>query len=428
MAQRAELSLALARATFAAGRIPESLDHCTAAAELAEQVGAAATVAGAALAVSGIGSNEVMSVVDDLCRRALDLLPSDRSALRARLLAQRAMAAAEREDVPALHELSTQALELAETSADPDAILDAVHARQLALSVPGRTADQAALAARAIEVGAAAEQPLATMWGHVWMADAGFGTGDLPLVDASLVHLDRVATTRNLPLARWHHLRIRGARALLVGAMDEATAATRRRVPSRTMMDDVSMSGISDAFDTQMFILRGVVDDIDTTQRMLRSAPQIPLVRVFWPIALALAGRTEAARSAFEEFRHLPAVAARGPRWAPLLTQIGIGAVLLDDAETAEQVYRQLIPFRGEYSASGGILSDGAWSRQLADLARTAGHRDEAIELYRRGHRAEHSDRRATVRGARPPRAGGHVGHGRRRRARRGPHTGHGSG
>ena len=383
VAQRAELSLALARATFAAGRIPESLDHCTAAAELAEQVGAAATVAGAALAVSGIGSNEVMSVVDDLCLRALDLLPSDRSALRARLLAQRAMAAAEREDVPALHELSTQALELAETSADPDAILDAVHARQLALSVPGRTGEQTALAARAIEIGAAAEQPLATMWGHVWMADAGFGTGDLPLVDASLVHLDRVATIRNLPLARWHHLRIRGARALLVGEMGEAMACNEAARALGNEMDDVSMIGISDAFDTQVFILRGVVDDLDTTQRMLRSAPQIPLVRVFWPIALALAGRTEAARSAFEEFRHMPATAPRGPRWAPLITQIGIGAVLLDDAETAEQVYRQMIPYRDDYLPSGGLLSIGAAARTAADLARTAGHRSEAIGLYR---------------------------------------------
>ncbi|HEY5856084.1 MAG TPA: AAA family ATPase [Aldersonia sp.] len=383
VAERADLSLALARAAFAAGRIPESLEHCTAAAALAEQVGNVETVAGAALVVSGIGSNEVMSVVDDLCRRALALLPADRPALRARLVAQRAMAASEGEDVSSSHELSTQALELAELSGDSDAILDGVHARHLALSVPGNGAEQAALAARAIEIGTGAEQPLATMWGYVWMADAGFGSGDLALVDASLGQLDRVAAARHLPLARWHHLRIRGARALLTGQMDEAMECNEAARALANEMDDVSMSGISDAFDTQVFLLRGKVDDLDKTLRMLRSAPQMPLVRVFWPLALALEDRTDAARAAFEEFRHLPATAPRGPRWAPLLAQIGIGAVLLDDAETAEQVYRELVPFRDEYVPSGGILSIGSFARPIADLARTAGHRDEAIGLYR---------------------------------------------
>ncbi|MGK2316107.1 ATP-binding protein [Gordonia rhizosphera] len=222
--RRRDLLIAAARAEFAAGQIATSLDRCCCAADLGESVGDGGTVAEAALIVSGIGSAPVMGVVDELCGRALDMLPDGDPALHARLLAQRALAAAEREDVAALRMLSETALGLAERSADPDALLDAVHARHLALTASGHEREREQLARRAIAIADRAGQPLATMWGHVWMADAGFGTGDLALIETALTELERVAARRHLRLARWHALRLRAALALLRGDIAQAIA------------------------------------------------------------------------------------------------------------------------------------------------------------------------------------------------------------
>ncbi|MGV9710953.1 ATP-binding protein [Gordonia sp. NPDC003424] len=379
---RRRLLVDTARAEFAAGRIALSLDHCCSAADLGELAADPAATADAALVVNGIGSPEVVGVVDDLCRRALAMVPESDHATRARLLAQRAMAAAEREDGPTSTSLSASALEYAERGTDPDALLDAIAARHLCLAGGGHETEREMLARRAIDIADRSTRPLATMWGHIWMADAGFGTGNLVLVERELTELDRVATRRHLPLAQWHAQRVRAALALVRGDIAAARGHNAAAAALAEAIDDVSLRGISDAFTAQVCILRGQVDDLEATRRMIRVAPQIRLVRVFLPLMLAIAGERDEAREAFEEFRHLPQTGGGGPRWTPLLVQIGYVAVILDDAETAEAVLSQVVQLRDDYGPAGGVASLGAFARVLGDLARTAGRPDEAVELY----------------------------------------------
>ena len=69
-----------------------------------------------------------------ICERALARLPSDEFALRSRLLAQIAVAMAERQGGTRSAELASAALVAAERSGDPAAELDAIAARHLAIT------------------------------------------------------------------------------------------------------------------------------------------------------------------------------------------------------------------------------------------------------------------------------------------------------
>ncbi|HEY2239068.1 MAG TPA: AAA family ATPase [Streptosporangiaceae bacterium] len=94
-ALRAELTVELAQAEFVAGHVEASLEHCQAAARLAEAAGRPDLLAAAALVITGMGDPVTTMTVDALCAAALDAAPAGDTTLRARLRARQAMAASE---------------------------------------------------------------------------------------------------------------------------------------------------------------------------------------------------------------------------------------------------------------------------------------------------------------------------------------------
>ncbi|MFH5210718.1 AAA family ATPase [Antrihabitans sp. NCIMB 15449] len=382
----AELNLQLAIAEFAGGRIGESIEQCVRAADYAEQADRPDLIGAAALVVHGVSSKPILETVERLCVAALRTLPADATTLRSRLFAQRSLAASEDENPSAAMELSATALELAEQSGDPDAVLDGLHARHVALSAPQFVEQRRELCARAIEIDWTARQPLAALWGHVWNIDAGLQLGDLGLVDRSLAMIEQVATTRKLPLAWWHLHRCRATRAALVGDYVAAQNHTESARKSAEAMGDSSLVGLYHAFQTQIVIIRGVVPDFDSQMAMLQAAPQIGLVRIFVPINLALAGDIDGARAAFEEFRTVPDTLEVGPRWAAMLFHVAIAADLLADAEVAEKVFAKVRDLHCYYSCDGGgaLFCSGSMARVIGDMARTCGRLDDAVDEYRR--------------------------------------------
>ncbi|MBJ8341629.1 AAA family ATPase [Antrihabitans sp. YC3-6] len=382
----AELNLQLAIAEFAGGRIGASIEQCVRAADYAEQADRPDLIGAAALVVHGVSSKPILETVERLCVAALRTLPADATTLRSRLFAQRSLAASEDENPSAAMELSATALELADHSGDPDAILDGLHARHVALSAPQFVEQRRELCARAIEIDWTARQPLAALWGHVWNIDAGLQLGDLGLVDRSLAMIEQVATTRKLPLAWWHLHRCRATRAALVGDYVAAQNHTESARKSAEAMGDSSLVGLYHAFQTQIVIIRGVVTDFDSQMAMLQAAPQIGLVRIFVPINLALAGDIDGARAAFEEFRTVPDTLEVGPRWAAMLFHIAIAADLLADAEVAEKVFTKVRDLHCYYSCDGGgaLFCSGSMARVIGDMARTCGRLDDAVDEYRR--------------------------------------------
>jgi DNA-binding CsgD family transcriptional regulator/tetratricopeptide (TPR) repeat protein len=383
---RAELTLDAARAEFVAGHIEASLAHCQSAARLAEDAGRPDILAAAALVITGVGDPVTTAAVDGLCATAIHAVPAGDTALRARLRSRQAIAAAETGAGNRARELSAEALALAERSDDPDALLDGIHARHVALSAPQFLAERHELATRACQLAHQARQPLAELWGHVWLVDAAFQAGDLAAVDYELGRIEQFAAYRKHGLAWWHLHRLRATRAALVGDLDAAVAHNEAARAVALQIGAGSTTGLYYAFLNQLALLRGTIDReaAEATLAMLQQVPGIPLVRIFIPLIYALLGERDLARATFEEFRHMPGTVEVGLRWAALLAHIGITAVMLDDTETADRVYTELSGLAPTYAAdgSGPVFCIGSLQRPIGDLALTTGRVDEAIRRY----------------------------------------------
>jgi DNA-binding CsgD family transcriptional regulator/tetratricopeptide (TPR) repeat protein len=384
-AELAEIAVELARARFAAEQVPESIDACVLAADLAEAAARPDLLAEAALVIHGIGSIDVYRVIRGLCDRALAQLPAHDSVIRARLLAQIAVAAAEDEAGPVAQVLSARALAAAEASGDPTAILEAIAARHLSITVPQTVHERLELANRAIELGSRSNSPMAELWGHLWRLEASLQLGDLVDFDRELAVVDRIGRARQSPIARWHWERLSATRSALVGNFEEALIHNENAKRLSEKMRDLSTTGMYFAFLNAVAMITGDPSaQSQLTPEYLNSLPPLPVVRITWPIVLAMRGERDAAVAAFEEFRSLPATFPVGTLWAATIGQIGLTAILLDDAEVAAQVYELLLPLAGYCTGdgSGAVISYGSNSLNLGDLALTVGRFDDALRHY----------------------------------------------
>jgi predicted ATPase/DNA-binding CsgD family transcriptional regulator len=253
-AERARLLIRLAEAQFLADAVEPSITSCAAAADLAEAAGRADLLAQAGLVVHGVGSSAYRTIAG-ICERALARLPLDERATRARLHAQLAVGMAEREGGSRAAGLAAQALAEAERSGDPQAILEALAARHLAISIPQAVAERLELGRRAVALGRTARHPIAALWGHLWRTDAALQLGNLAEANQELAEIDRVATVRRSVLARWHHHRFC---AVLAGQSGDFAAAWAGNEAARQLAiqtGDVSMVGLSFAFRLNMAVL-----------------------------------------------------------------------------------------------------------------------------------------------------------------------------
>jgi DNA-binding CsgD family transcriptional regulator len=384
---RAELTRDLAQAQFTAGNVAACLASCQAAARLAEEGGRPDILASAALVITGMGDPAVTAAVELLRERALCSLPDGEAVLRARLRARQAMFAVETGACERARELSAEALALAEGNGDADALLDALHARHLSLCAPQFLAQRLEIAARACQAARQARQPLAELWGHVWLVDAAFQAGDLGAVDSELGQIEQFATYHGQPLAWWHLHRLRATRAALTGELDAAVTHNETARAVAATIGASSTTGMYHAFLGQLAVLRGTIDPegARATLAALRQYPTIPLVRIFIPLTYALSGDTELARATFEEFRHLPGALEVGPRWAGLMHLIGVLAIRLGDTEVAERLYQEVEGLPPAYSGDGSglVFSHGSMQRMIGDLALATGRVDEAIARQR---------------------------------------------
>jgi tetratricopeptide (TPR) repeat protein len=238
----------------------------------------------------------------------------------------------------------------------------------------------------ACQVAHRARQPLAELWGHVWLVDAAFQAGDLAAVDYELGCIEQFAAYRRHGLAWWHLHRLRATRAALVGDLGAAVAHNEAARAVAARIGAFSTMGIYYAFLHQFALLRGTIDRQtgQSALAMLQQGHGIPLVRVFIPQIYALLGDYDLARAAFEEFRQMPGTIEVGPRWAALLAHIGITALMLDDTDTAGRVYQELSGLTPGYTDDGtGLVFPGGSEQRIAgDLALATGRIDEAIHRY----------------------------------------------
>lgn len=388
-AELSRLLIRLAEAQASCAGVEAAAQSCAEAADLAEGAGRLDLLARAGLAVTGYGSPVAIRTAEGICRRALTRInPADpaQHTVRARLLAQVATGTAEQSDGPRALTLSASALACAEESGDDHALLEALAARHLVITSPATVTERLQLGRRAIEVTGRDGPPIAALWGHLWRADAAMQLGNLAELTRETESIDDLARTRGSVLASWHGHRHRAARAALVG--DFVAARTENALVREigVRVRDVSLTGLSYAFSTQLCVVRGTIDELPPDwAKVLRSAPDMPLIRLTFPTVHAVAGDLELARAEFEEFRHLPRTLPVGVRWAGTLTQVWHVATLLEDAEVAADLYDAVQGWDRWYSGdgSGVVFTFGSGARVLADCARVAGRHDDALRHYR---------------------------------------------
>ncbi|GIG49104.1 AAA family ATPase [Dactylosporangium siamense] len=383
--ERAELLIELAGAQYRAGRYDRCLELCVSAADAAEGAGRGDLVALAALVLQGVTFPQAGAVITRLCRRAL-AHPGLPDGLRARVLAQVAVMAADAGRVTQAEAPAREALALAASSGDPHAEIEAARARELTLVHPDDTAERLRLgdllAGRAEALG----QPLAAVIGHEWRMAAGYLTVDLDVVESAAAAIEDLAAAAPLPVVHWHRHRLRASRAALAGRFAEAATHSHQATAIALSSGDGNALAMHFAHGVHVAVLRGdpaaLPDGLDAA---LRDAPALPLVDIQRATSLALCGAVEEAMEVYERLRARLPLPADHPAWAAVLLQMVDLIQRFDDAPTAGLVYGQLLPFRRYPGALGTatVFYRGTVSRELGQLAAVGGDLPLAAELLR---------------------------------------------
>ena len=218
--ERAELLLAQAGVEVAAGRFADAFAACRRAVELADGAGRTDLVATAALTLDAVGDGTWDRTVQSWCLRALDAPGDDEARLLARLAETRFYSG----DVAGADAPAARALALAESGADPDALVAALRARQLICSGPEHRDRRAELARRMTVLGEEVRRPAVEMWGRLWAIDVLWEHGELGGIEAETTRLRWCVEQQRSPLAAWHLLVCRAALAQARGELAQATA------------------------------------------------------------------------------------------------------------------------------------------------------------------------------------------------------------
>ncbi len=219
---RSRLELALAAALHRSGDLPGSQEMAAGVGRRAERRRDRGLLARTALVMEATGVPEWDGEICRICEQALagEDLPDG---LRARVSSRYAQALVYRGEYDRAGQVSRDALAAAGSAGDPVALVDALHARQLACCAPDGVAERAVLAGRMLEAADAAGSAWLEMWGRLWRIDTLFETGQLRSVRRELADLEVCVDRLPGPLARWHFLETSATLALATGRFTEAT-------------------------------------------------------------------------------------------------------------------------------------------------------------------------------------------------------------
>lgn len=217
-----DLLLALAGSQYRASEVDACGKTCVQAADIARSLRRLDLLARAALVMEGIGEAGWNLTVRGMCEEVLSQIGDDQVAVKARLLAQAANSSIYLGDIDRGQRESFQALELAEASLDPHALVSALRARQMACTTPEGVEERLQLADRMLEAGQTLGDPETQMWSHLWKLDAEFECGRFIVAGRELERLTWSVDQLGQPLARWHLLLRRAALAQARGDLPES--------------------------------------------------------------------------------------------------------------------------------------------------------------------------------------------------------------
>jgi tetratricopeptide (TPR) repeat protein len=373
-------------------QIPEAKDAFRGAAEMARQVGDSQLLVAAALG-HGMGSGDAFYVagVDEplvgLLEQALAGLGDDRGPLRVRVLSRLAVELHLTGFVERRETLSRQAVELAESIADPASELIALYGWLTANwspdELPGRLAGSDEVIRRAGEL-----DDLEMVYnGHDMKLRALLELGDMAGVDREIAQLEHTASAIGKPLFGWHVRSCRAMRALHAGDAREADRWMRDALEVGSHADRTLAQRSAQAQAALRHWLVGRPRELIPILRSgVESCPWLAVRRARLAFGLADLGRKTEAVAEFErlaqdDFGALP----HDGNWLLTIGFLAFACAALGDAARARSLTAALEPYGDRFLVSGDATTTwGPVSTAQAVLAVTLGDYDDAADRFER--------------------------------------------
>jgi DNA-binding SARP family transcriptional activator/tetratricopeptide (TPR) repeat protein len=386
--QRCDLLLELGAAEARAGEGVNARANFEQAADLGERIGSGARVAEAAL---GYGADVLgglwwlsVGVTDDrmldLLERALAMLPPD-GAVRARVLAQRAMQlywTAERERGVTL---SAQAVEMARAAGDSATVLYTLAARHAALWGPDDVQEQLAVADEVVRLAESCGDRERGLVGLGWRITDLLVLGERTAVDDAVDTCARWALELRQPAHTWYAKHCQAMLAMLDGRFHEVEDLITTALAFNPQVHDQSAS---QSWAIQMYALRGEQGRLGELEPVLTAASDLYEAVPAWRAALtwlyAQAGLDADCRREFEilakdDFGRLP----RDGNWLTGMAYCARTCAYLGDVDRAGVLHEQLLPYDRLNVVTGLAIScPGSVELHLGMVAATAERWDEA--------------------------------------------------
>lgn len=306
--------------------------------------------------------------------------------VRARLFAQLATVDSYDGRTAEAERAAGEALRLATSAGDPQAVLDAVRAAEGNLLNASASAERLRLGELALEQAERLGQPLAAVLGAGWQVRGAYELGRLDLVDAAIAEMERVADASGLPVARWHAQRALAARAMLEGRFAAARQANAAALELAVASGDVVAVGMTFAAANHLAHLRGdPAEFLGGEEEQLAAAPPMPLIRTSRALMLLVLGRRDEAHAVYEELRAGLGSYPLDYRWGAVLVHLADLAVEFEDVAIADELAAGLRVAAVCPGTSGTATAYfvGSADRFLGRLAALAGRLDEAEALLR---------------------------------------------
>jgi DNA-binding SARP family transcriptional activator len=281
--------------------------------------------------------------------------------------------------------LGEQAVAMAWRIGDRATLASTLSARFLTLWGPENALERLQIASDVVALGEEVRDRELVMRGHHWRVVSLMELGDWVGADIELAVHARLAEELRDPLHLWHVPLFRAARALLEGRLVDAERLTGEAF---AVGRRVQAQNAAQVYAAQLFVLRGeqgrLAEMARPLEEFVRRYPVVPVWRAAAAFALAVFGRTEDARRAFEALTAggLAQIRRDGEWLSTVAILISTGA-RIGEAKRTSELGELIAPYADRaVIAAGGTVCLGPVSRYAAIAAATAGRTEEAIAHY----------------------------------------------
>jgi hypothetical protein len=386
--RRCDLLLALGTAQSRAGDSRAARETFLRAAGLARRLESPERLAKAALGYgAGMGGFEFGRVDEGLVAllaEAREALGEQDGPLLARVLGRLATELYFSDRTEERVELGEEAVAMARRIGDRGTLASTLSARFLTLWGPENSVQRLQIASDVVALGEEVRDRELVLRGHVWRIVSLMELGDWVGADIELAVHARLAEELRDPLHLWYVPLFNATRALLEGRLADAErfAGVAFAVGRGTQAQNAAQ-----LYATQLFALRAEQGRLAEVEQSLeefgRRYPATPVWRAAAAFSLAVLGRTEESRRAFEalaggNIAEIP----RDGEWLSTVALLVRTGARIGDARRTGELGELLAPYTERAVIAGrGAICLGPVSRFAGIAAAAAGRASEAIAL-----------------------------------------------